>query len=225
MVVILFDLEGTLVQTIFDREPMLVQKFRLETREKLLTLGVPQSVLSGVESSTLMRNKASDWVDANMLEVESRKFHHELDGFIRIYELWSAHGSKLFPDALPTLRALKELEFRMGLITNTSREAVKVVFSRYGLGEFFEVVVTREDVRRLKPDPEAVLKALQELGGGPFTLIGDSLHDSVASKEANGLSITVNRSPSRRIAFRTDFIISSLVESIPIIKAYRERVS
>ena len=44
MVAVLFDLEGTLVQTPTN-DPDLVLEFRARTREKLLALGIPLSEL------------------------------------------------------------------------------------------------------------------------------------------------------------------------------------
>lgn len=211
MVVILFDLEGTLVQSI-ENDQEAILEFRIETREKLLQLGIPSSELEGVTKSTLMRNKALEYVSEHLGEREARRFHLEMDNFLKGYELRWADSSKILPDTLPALRKLKRLGYKMGLITNTSREAAIRILSMHGIETFFEVVVTREDVKKLKPDPEGILLALKRLNTRDFVLIGDLIHDSKATEKAGGMSIIVNRNPSKKLEFHANYVISSLIE-------------
>ncbi len=211
MVVILFDLEGTLVQSI-ENDQEAILEFRIETREKLLQLGIPSSELEGVTKSTLMRNKALEYVSEHLDEREARRFHLEMDNFLKGYELRWADSSRIFPDTLPALRKLKRLGYKMGLITNTSREAAIRILSMHGIETFFEVVVTREDVKKLKPDPEGILLALKRLNTRDFVLVGDLIHDSKATEKAGGMSIIVNRNPSKKLEFHANYVISSLIE-------------
>ena len=62
MVAILFDLEDTLVQSIGSNEKTILE-FRIATKKKLLDLGIPVSVLKNVTKSTLMRNRALEYVE------------------------------------------------------------------------------------------------------------------------------------------------------------------
>lgn len=211
MVVILFDLEGTLVQSI-ENDQEAILEFRTKTREKLLQLGIPSSELEGVTKSTLMRNKALEYVNEHFDEREAKRFHLEMDSFLKGYELRWADSSRIFPDTLPALRKLKRLGYKMGLITNTSREAAIRILSMHGIETFFEVVVTREDVKKLKPDPEGILLALKRLNTRDFVLVGDLIHDSKATEKAGGVSIVVNRNPSKKLEFRANYVISSLIE-------------
>ena len=57
MTVVLFDLEGTLVQTIED-DPAAIRDFRESLIRKLTAVGVPPSAWEGEVKSTLIRNKA-----------------------------------------------------------------------------------------------------------------------------------------------------------------------
>ena len=59
MVVVLFDLEGTLVRSV-EGDPKAVQDFRVKTRERLIELAVPAGVLEGSVRSAFMRNVASE---------------------------------------------------------------------------------------------------------------------------------------------------------------------
>jgi phosphoglycolate phosphatase-like HAD superfamily hydrolase len=46
--------------------------------------------------------------------------------------------------------------------------------------------VTRDDVKKLKPDPEGLRLAVRKLGARDFIMIGDLPLDISASKEAKG---------------------------------------
>jgi len=217
MVVILFDLEGTLVQSIENDQKAILQ-FRIKTREKLVALGIPSNELEGVTRSTLMRNKALEYVEKHFSEREAKRFHLEMDKFLKYYELSWADNSKIFPDTLPALRRLRELGYKMGVITNTSREAANRILSVHGIADFFQVVITREDVKKLKPDSEGILLALKRLNARDFFFVGDLVHDSQAAEKAGGISIIVNRSPLKKLEFHADYIVKSLIDFCGLIQ-------
>jgi len=219
LVAVLFDLEGTLVDISFFKDSRTVQKFRQLAREKLIELGVPPEVLGETKAYTLMRNKAIDYVEANFSKEEIRLFHQKLDKFLERYEMSSAKSSKLYPDAISTLRGLKSLGYKLGLITNTSKKALRYMFSLHGLKGYFSVVVTREDVKRFKPEPEGMRIALKELGENEFMLVGDTVYDVSAAKKGGGLSIIVNRDFSRELDFQADHVVHSLEEVVSTIQA------
>jgi len=195
-VAVLFDLEDTLVQTPWaDHQHVL--EFRRETRQKLIGLGIPPNVLEGIERATLMRNKASEYVQQNFTKANAQRFRQEMEEFLSRYELDSARKSQLFPETIQTLETLKELGAKVGLVTNTSAKAVNTVFENHGLKSCFDVVVTRENVKRLKPDPEGILLAAKKLGATNCFMVGDLVLDVLAAKGARVKAIIVRRNPER----------------------------
>lgn len=217
MVVVLFDFEGTLVRSM-ENDPEAVTRFRTKTKEKLLELGVPSDVLEGETKSTLLRNKAVEYVEEHFSEKEAKRFHAEMDDFLKSYELHWANRSRIFLDAIPTLRMLKKLGYKMGLVTSTSKEAANRMLSKHGISAFFDVVVTREDVKKLKPHPEGILLALNKMNGQDFFFVGDLIYDSLASKNAGGVSIIVNRSTSKKPKFHANYFVKSLKEIPSIVQ-------
>ncbi len=71
MITVLFDLEGTLVQSMEDDHEA-IHEIRIKTREKLVALGIPRSELKGVTRSTIMRNKAFEYVKEHFDESKGR---------------------------------------------------------------------------------------------------------------------------------------------------------
>ena len=217
-VAVLFDLEDTLVQTPWSSHQHVLE-FRRSTREKLADLGVPAVVLEGIERSTMMRNKASEYVENHFGEPATERFGREMEQFLSRYELDSAKKSILFDETISTLETLKRLGAKMGLVTNTSKKAVDVVFQMHGLREYFDVVVTRESVRRLKPAPEGILLAAEKLDASRFLMVGDLILDVLAAKNAGGVAIIVMRNPEQ-----SDF--QELLKSLPaeVLKEARRTV-
>jgi HAD superfamily hydrolase (TIGR01549 family) len=220
---VLFDLEDTLVQTPWvDHQN--VMEFRRKTKEKLIELGIPPSVLEGIERATIMRNKASEYIEKNLTKENAEKIYREMEKFLSRYELDSASRSKLFPETIPTLEQLRNLGIKIGLVTNTSIKAVGTVFRLHGLNSYFDAVVTRESVKKLKPDPEGILLAVQKLGPNNFFMVGDLVHDAVAAKSANMVSIIVNRNLEEKLDFEADYVVNSLSEIPAIVQAETEKI-
>jgi HAD superfamily hydrolase (TIGR01549 family) len=158
-----------------------------------MALGIPKRVLEGIERSTMMRNRASEYAKQSFGKTEAERFRLGMNKFLRSYEQDSARKSRLFSDTIPALRELKRLGAKMALVTNTSAEAVNVVFQEHKLKRYFTVVITRENVERLKPDPEGILLAVKRLGVDRFFMVGDLVLDVLAAKRANGKCILVRR--------------------------------
>jgi HAD superfamily hydrolase (TIGR01549 family) len=244
-VAVLFDLEDTLVKTPWSVRKHVLE-FRRDTRRKIIDLGIPRTVLEGMKRATIMRNIALEYVQRHFSEERARIYRREMEIFLSHYELDSARKSRLFPETISTLQTLSELGVKMGLVTNTSRRAADVAFKIHGLKEYFDVVVTREDVTRLKPDPEGVLLAARKLGAARFLLVGDLVLDVLAANGANGVAIMVTRdleksdsqdlfrslpeilrknkqAPGDGRPFQADYIIKSLRE-VPVIVQSEERL-
>jgi HAD superfamily hydrolase (TIGR01509 family) len=93
---------------------------------------------------------------------------------------------RTFPETGEVLRELRRRGFKLALVTNTPSRLVHRLLSGLGLEEFFETVLTGDDVRRAKPHPEAVRKACRRLGVHPSqaALVGDTGSDVLAGRGA-----------------------------------------
>jgi HAD superfamily hydrolase (TIGR01549 family) len=92
---------------------------------------------------------------------------------------------ELCPDAEEVVsRTRGEYKFKVGLVTNTPRENVTKILEHFKLSSHFDVVMTGDEVKRGKPDPEIVVKACEWLKVKPehVILVGDTKADYQAGK-------------------------------------------
>ena len=101
-------------------------------------------------------------------------------------------GVSLYPGVPETLDRLAE-GHRMAVVTAKARAATLSVLEYLGISKYFDVVITANDVRKPKPDPEGVGKILEELRERPqcSMLIGDTQTDVATAKNAGIVSCVV----------------------------------
>jgi len=94
--------------------------------------------------------------------------------------------SKIFPDTTPVLSELSKKNIPIGLVTNTFRKEAELLLRRFGIRNYFKVVVAGDDVKHGKPEPEMMLKACLEFGVNPkeTILVGDTKNDILSGRSA-----------------------------------------
>ncbi|MGD2142323.1 MAG: HAD-IA family hydrolase [Candidatus Bathyarchaeota archaeon] len=209
----LFDLEGTLVESAYQRYPDIIQKLREETRKRLVDLGVPRHILAELVRSSTMRNRAYRWAEENGSPGEVYNLKEGMEEFMAEYDMAAARKARLYPETLGVLKALWERKVMMAIVTNTSSDAAYNMLGKLGLGRYFTTVVTRSDTLKMKPDPEMVRLAELRMGAQAGWLVGDSHFDAVAAQRSGIFSIIVRRDGVRP-DFKHDCFIDSL-DSLP----------
>ncbi len=98
---------------------------------------------------------------------------------------------KVNPEAKIVLSKLKKMGFRIGCITNSHRDITRLEIKKAGLGNFFDVVITADDVKRPKPEPDMLLRACKRLKVrvNKVVFIGDTKTDLKTAKKAGCLFI------------------------------------
>lgn len=77
---------------------------------------------------------------------------------------------------------IRELGIKTALATSNSWPAVKKLFERFGISDYFDCVITAEEVVRKKPDPEIFLLSAEKLGVASESCL--VIEDSAAGVEA-----------------------------------------
>lgn len=136
-----------------------------------------------------------------------------------MYAASQAHW-QVEPDALPTLSALRQEGYRMGLISNASDdEDVQTLVDKARLRPFFEVILTSAAEGIRKPNPRIFQTALHRLQIAPHqaVMVGDTLGaDILGAKLAGMKAVWVTRhantaaNNSHEDTIQPDAIVSGL---------------
>ena len=206
---VLFDLDGTLVDTNID--------FPLMKESTLLlaeSYGLSRKELAGRAILEIVEEVRDRLAEDGRLG-EARVFSTEAEELLEEIEVCHAQRTEPVEGAAELLEALRDARIKTGIVTRNCRKATDLSLELTGLS--CDVVLTREDVERPKPDPSHLLAALDRLGAGPSRslMIGDHTLDVVAGRTAGMWTVGFlrpNRPPSFFDAVSPDAVITSLRE-------------
>lgn len=90
------------------------------------------------------------------------------------------------------------------------------------LHEFFDVVVTIDDVEHVKPHPEPIQKALQLLDAKPeeTLMVGDNHHDIVGGQNAGTKTAAVGWTIKGRAyleSYKPDYVLDKMSDLLSIL--------
>jgi HAD superfamily hydrolase (TIGR01509 family) len=112
---------------------------------------------------------------------------------------WAAEMALMRPRAIPwargALRRLRAEGVRIGLVTASTRAVVEPTIARLNLADIFDAAWYADDVELSKPHPEALLRALDELGVAPAdtVYVGDTTVDLEMAVAAGARFVAVGR--------------------------------
>lgn len=90
------------------------------------------------------------------------------------------------------LSNLKARGYRLGLASNSIRSTVELMTRKSALAQYFDVMLSAEDVSRAKPDPEIYQRAAELLGVAPGNcLVVEDNHNGIKAAEDAGCRLLV----------------------------------
>ena len=103
-----------------------------------------------------------------------------------------------FDDVTPALQSL-QTAFRLFAFSNGKRSQIEAVLSNANILDYFEGVVTADDVRSFKPSPAVYSYARRVTGAwsSPFWLISSNPWDVIGARSAGLSSAWVQRSDEK----------------------------
>jgi len=106
---------------------------------------------------------------------------------------------RLNAETAETLRALRRRGARTAILTASLRRLVEPVLGRNGMQDAVDLLLCFEDVRRCKPDPEVVFKALDHFQAEPecALMVGDSQVD-IRTAHGAGVAACLYYPPANR---------------------------
>jgi HAD superfamily hydrolase (TIGR01509 family) len=107
------------------------------------------------------------------------------------------------PNLIRLLRKIRP-QIKTAIATNRT-DTVNGLLDEFGLGEFFDLVVSSSDVNLPKPHPDSLLRILQyfHIQPGEAIYVGDSNVDELAANSA-GVQLIAFRNPELASAYHID---------------------
>jgi HAD superfamily hydrolase (TIGR01509 family) len=181
--VFIFDLDGTLVDSVYEHV--------LAWQEALTAEGIELAVWrihrkigmsGGLFTNQLLRE--------TKLEITEERNERLRQGHAKAYQRFAGKIRPL-PGARQLLDALTEAQIPWAIATSGRMETAAQNLAALGVDPRKTPVVTRDDVKYAKPDPDLFLAAADKLGA-PITtavVVGDSIWDMLAARRCQALGV------------------------------------
>jgi phosphoglycolate phosphatase len=184
---IVFDLDGTLVDSVPDVRAALNRTLSEEGRKGLSIEEVKGLVGWGaaplVEKALVMTGKAGS--ADQVIDIKDR--------FLADYRLRPSEHTVLYPGVRSVLDRFYKEGVNMGICTNKPVITTTPVLEAFDLGRYFSAIVCGDKAAYPKPDGRHVIETLEKMkaGGKSAVMVGDSESDITAAKNAGIPAIAV----------------------------------
>jgi phosphoglycolate phosphatase len=178
---VLFDLDGTLVDSVGD----LAWCGNEMLRSLDMPLHDPQTARNWVGNGLerFVRRVLTADMDA---EPDEALFNAGVEIFNRLYAEHASDHSLLYPGALETLKYLAELDLHLACVTNKPEPFTSGLITAMDLTGYFGLVVAGDTTARKKPDPMPLHYAADHfaIDYDKCLMVGDSSNDVQAARAA-----------------------------------------
>ena len=218
MQAVLFDLDGTLIDTAADFIRIIQQMCRDEGRN--------------VVDADLIRTQVSEGARAMVklvypeLEVDNPVFLAHRQRFLDLYGADITVDTDLFEGMYPLLEELEQHNIPWGIVTNKPRGLSESLLAALNLTQRCSVLVCPEDVSNTKPNPEPMYLAANQINIAPEQCIyvGDHPRDIDAGRNANMYTILAAygylplQHKDDLTAWRADCIVTDVAELHQVVR-------
>ena len=218
MKAVLFDLDGTLIDTAADFVRIIQQMCRDEQRPVVEAEIIRTQVSEGARAMVQLVYPEMDVTDPVFLAHRQR--------FLNTYGDNIVVDTNLFEGMYPLLEELEAHQIPWGIVTNKPRGLSELLLAALNLTERCAVLVCPEDVSKTKPDPEPMYLAAKQLNleARDIIYVGDHPRDIDAGRNAERYTISAAygylpvESRDDLLAWQADAIIQTVPELHQLLK-------
>ncbi|MEA2018399.1 MAG: HAD family hydrolase [Campylobacterota bacterium] len=212
-IVILFDLDGTLIDSTDAITGCFFHSFKelnfdfKGTKEDIKNeIGYPLDIMY-----------------AN-LGVDLEKVWDFVTSYKKEYRKISIAQTTLLPNAVESIKLASSFA-RLGIVTTKTTQYTIPLLEHMGIMHYFETIIGRQEVVNPKPHPEPVLKCLKNMDLKPHKnifMIGDTKMDLIAANDAGISSVAVlcGYGKEEQLSCYTNAICNDSLEAVTHIKIY-----
>jgi HAD superfamily hydrolase (TIGR01509 family) len=179
----LFDLDGTLVDSVYQHVVAWQEALQCASIELSVWRIHRRIGMSGGLFTEMLLREIDAPVTPELLE---RLQHHHAEAYARL-----SRWVRPLPGAQRLLTYLTDAQIPWAIATSGRMATAHYNLELLGVDPQRAVVITRDEVRRAKPDPDLFLAAAGRLGSDieAAVIVGDSIWDMLAARRARGLGV------------------------------------
>lgn len=181
---VLFDLDGTLVDSLHD----------LTDAVNHMLAGFGRTALKPSEVRLLVGKGARNLVQRALDTDSPEVIDQALTAFTTFNALHIADKSKLYPGALNLLQQLAADGVRMAVVSNKQEALSRLILKTLEVDTYFAIIAGGDTCTEMKPSPLPLLWVVDQFGCSPedAVMVGDSINDIQAGNRAKIVTIGCN---------------------------------
>lgn len=188
--VILFDLDGTLIDSVPDLASTVNYMLEALQRETFSEDTIRYWVGNGAQMLVKRALSGQTEIDEDL---DQNLFEKALEIFMRYYGQHLCIDTAAYPNVTATLHALKVKGYRLAIVTNKPFDFVNPIIEALGLDGVFEFWLGGDSLEKKKPDPLPLLHACEHMhvSVDQCVMVGDSKNDLLAADSCGMQSVGV----------------------------------
>lgn len=186
---VIFDLDGTLI----DSELFYLNLLLEFLKGKGMVLSFEEACKTvGAHNSPIWENVARAHGGSISGKALRQEYKDEFERKFRNREL--DYSQMQFADVLPVLEKLRADGVRMAIASSSSDKIIRRVVEQQNWERFFPVLVSGDNFRKSKPDPEIYRYTMKQLGTAPEeTLVVEDSTYGIEAGKAAGVMVAARR--------------------------------
>lgn len=209
---VIFDLDGTLI----DSELFYLNLLLEFLKRKGMVLPFEKACKTvGAHNSPIWENVARAHGGSISGKTLRQEYKDEFERKFRDREL--DYSQMQFADVLPVLEKLRADGVRMAIASSSSDKIIRRVVEQQNWERFFPVLVSGDNFRKSKPDPEIYRYTMKQLGTVPEeTLVVEDSTNGIEAGKAAGVMVAARR--DLRFGFhqeKADCLFDDMREILP----------
>jgi HAD superfamily hydrolase (TIGR01549 family) len=199
---IIFDVDGTLTST----NELIYASFRHVTNKYLNKNYTDEEIYSmfGPTEDGILKEICGDDFEG------ARKDYYD-------FYTENHHMADLYPGIIDILKMLKQRDIKLSVYTGKGSTAAAITLKKLGIYDYFDMIVTGDDVKEHKPSPEGVQVFVDRfsLDKERVLIVGDAVADIKAARNSGIKSASVvwdSYAKEKVLAMESDYVFNTVEE-------------
>ncbi|MEM4667992.1 MAG: HAD family hydrolase, partial [Nitrososphaerota archaeon] len=160
-------------------------------------------------------------------DLEREEIFKILDEVFSNFEEEAAEEAELRDHVKEVLLELKKTGVKLAIASNNSMKSVEKSLEKTSIKEFFDIIITRNDVIDLKPSEKMITEILRimKVTNKEAVYIGDTIYDILAARRAGVKCIAVTGGANSKdllLSHNPDYLVEDLREIPRIISRLKD---